>query len=1236
MNSIFTVSNKDLERLSEREAVNIFAELLWAEANSIGIHKNLINVPSAITVADGGIDAEVQTVAISVGQGIIKEGLTRYQIKTGDFSLGSERNIKSILFKDGTNELKPKVKSCLDNNGTLIVVLFGWDNPETEDNQLINKFLSCLTSNDPKYSNATIEIFQQNKLISFVKSFPSLALRINGRDKFRFQTHHSWSQEDNMRHELKMGEKQTNFVEDVAMEIRNSKEAVHIRVIGEPGIGKTRLVLEATKADDLKPFMIYCDAKEFKSSELMNEILRDDNTFFTILVLDECDRDNQAYIWNKVKTRGSRVKLISIYNEKEDFSGTTKLFEIDLLENKQIIEILFEYIGVEDHARRWAKFCSGSPRVAHVIGWNLKNNPEDVLKPLDTVNIWKRYITAGDTGTIVEERRIVLQQIALFKRFGYSKPLKREKDTIVEMVKDVDPQITDKKFEKIVTDLRNRKILQGSDTLYITPKALHIKLWNEWWDNYGESFELETFLVNLPNKLQQWFSEMFVYARQSKIALKRVNEFLSFSGLYQRLEFLQSEVGANLFLSLTEADPKAALACLKRLLGSSNKEQLLAFSEGRREIIWALEKIVVWRELFFDAATLLLSLAEAENEKYSNNATGVFVGLFSPGHGSVSPTEASLRERFSLLEQTLESSSKERRLIGLQACEKALITEGFSRIAGAEYQGLRKEPELWMPKTYEEFFKAYEDVWQLLRKKLVTSEKDEQDKIVDILLNNTIGIGSIKILFDMVFETVNDLAKQSSKNKKKALKVVIELIYYYHVSDNEKIPDEILQKWEKLKLELTGDSFSSLLKRYVGMDLLEDRVDQHNNSVDHREEHVKNLAAQAIQDSSLLLPELHWLVTKDAQNGFNFGEELALKDKTYNLFSLILEAQRNASTEQASVLFLGGYFYVLAERDIDRYENKLDELVLDPSLSVWIAELSFRAIVSDRAALRILELAKKGIVKTGHFRMFCFGGVLKNISEGILRKWLEFLIKEAKDKYAIFIAMDMFHLYYLLGEQTHKFSDDLILKLLLHPMLFEQSEEHKRNSMAEHHWENLAKAFVRYYPAESLPLAEHIVRHLGQSGNILDTIHSKYKEILDRIAKLYPKEVWLLVSKYLDPKSDSANYRQNLRIQGWFKGNPFSQGYDEDLISFPLKEIFAWVDEDVEHRAAYIAEFVPTNLSFSQDQVCLARELLIKYGNRRDVRDGLISNFSSESWWGSASEHYKSKKQSASFIKGKK
>ena len=94
--TVFDVDVHDLQRLKPEQAVDVLRLLLWAEANAVGIAKNLINVPTSINVADGGIDAEVHYAQPVGGQGIIKLGITRYQVKTGKFSLkGGASNIRS-------------------------------------------------------------------------------------------------------------------------------------------------------------------------------------------------------------------------------------------------------------------------------------------------------------------------------------------------------------------------------------------------------------------------------------------------------------------------------------------------------------------------------------------------------------------------------------------------------------------------------------------------------------------------------------------------------------------------------------------------------------------------------------------------------------------------------------------------------------------------------------------------------------------------------------------------------------------------------------------------------------------------------------------------------------------------------------------------------------------------------------------------------------------------------------
>ncbi len=126
---------------------------------------------------------------------------------------------------------------------------------------------------------------------------------------------------------------------------------------------------------------------------------------------------------------------------------------------------------------------------------------------------------------------------------------------------------------------------------------------------------------------------MFVYAANSQAALSIVQRLLGEDGPFQHNDYLQTELGAHFFFALAQASPEAALACLKRTVGIWSEEKLQQFTVGRREIVWALERIAMWRPLFADAARLLLTLGEAENESWANNASREFVELFSPGPG---------------------------------------------------------------------------------------------------------------------------------------------------------------------------------------------------------------------------------------------------------------------------------------------------------------------------------------------------------------------------------------------------------------------------------------------------------------------------------------------------------------------------------------------------------------------------------------------------------------------------
>ena len=1198
IDTIFTVKNEHLNQLDQSTAVDFFRRLLWAEVRRLGIELSKIHVSSWGNVADGGVDATVDDTQIAKGYGIIEQGKTCYQIKSGStFKPWEPAQIKNELFK-GTPDrrnLGESIRACLDADGTYILVCTGIDPVEPQRQKILSNIEEYLKQCD--YPQPKVEVFTQNTLRGFLESFPSLALWINGNARTIFQTHQSWSEDATMQVSFVSGKSQNDQISEIQEKLRQNNDTIHVRVLGEPGIGKTKLVLETTKKEDLAPLVIYCTASQFQDSILMNEILRDDNSFSAILIIDECNQDSRSYIWNKLRHRGSRIKLITIHHDYEEKSGGIDYYDAPPLDNEQICSIVQSYISVPDaEVNRWAELCSGSPRVAHVIGENLVNHPEDLLKPPGTVDIWERYIVAGDdpNSQQVEQRRLVLQHLALFKRFGYERSVASESEAIAQKIKTADPGITWDKFQSIIHQLRQRKILQGEYTLYITPKALHIKLWTKWWEIRGSTFNLEDFTQDLKEKqeLIEYFYEMFVYAAESEAASRVVKELLGPNGPFRDNEYLKTRLGSRFFLALTEADPESALRCLMRTIGTWDKETLLEFTDGRRSVIWALEKIAIWRKLFPNAARLLLALGEAENERISNNASGVFAELFSLGPGAVAPTEASPRERLPVLKEAFESGSKERRTLALKACGKGLISDYFSRISGAEYQGIRKEPDLWQPKTYPEWREAYRSLWQLLSEQLELLPEDERKETVGILLGYAGSIGRIPDLGDMVVNTVTTIIKSKYASEKQIIETISQILFDDDsYVENKGLPAEIRQSFEQIRDNLIGSDFHSLMQRYVGMDLIEDRLLEHEDGVDLIQPHLETLAEQSMDNPILLESELPWLVTAEAENGNKFGYELGKIDENLSLLPMFLDTQRNAG-DNASTYFLSGYFHAIFDRDLTLWEQQLDVLCEDTTLNAIVPSLTYHAGLTDQAGLRVLNLAESGTININDFGLFIYQNAITNLSDSVFNAWIEFLLN-SMDRSAIGLALKLFYNYYISRNSELILPRELTFRLLSHPELFKESDNYRYDTMTDFYWTKTASVLLRLYPQKALELVQLMLVSFGKDRTIFGAF-SKNCSFLTETTKKYPVEVWGHVSAYL---GDQDNFSRTMSIGKWLREADLSETEKEKgtLTLIPREKIWEWVDEDVENRAWYLAsEFVPKTLLIEEWHDSLARDLLVR------------------------------------------
>jgi len=187
-------------------------------------------------------------------------------------------------------------------------------------------------------------------------------------------------------------------------------------------------------------------------------------------------------------------------------------------------DILTRIVGQNTELERWVKICEGSPRVAQAVGDNLLANPDDLLKAPTSIPLWDRFLHSYRKSDALDARQIdlVSQYLALFSRFGYEHPVNAEAEFISDQIHLADPSIGWARFQEIIDDLRSRRVLQGSRTLFFVPKALHIYLWKQFWKNYSRGFNFTEIFTHMPESLHSWFMSMFKYAGEAVIVNKVV------------------------------------------------------------------------------------------------------------------------------------------------------------------------------------------------------------------------------------------------------------------------------------------------------------------------------------------------------------------------------------------------------------------------------------------------------------------------------------------------------------------------------------------------------------------------------------------------------------------------------------------------------------------------------------------------------------------------------------------
>jgi hypothetical protein len=468
----------------------------------------------------------------------------------------------------------------------------------------------------------------------------------------------------------------------------------------------------------------------------------------------------------------------------------------------------------------------------------------------------------------------------------------------------------------------------------------------------------------------------------------------------------------------------------------------------------------------------------------------------------------------------------------------------------------------------------------------------------------------------VVAETVSELAKLSSVPRKTLLETV--LLILDHSDD---LPAATKERWQQIEKDIVGgDDFQARLKRHVALPPWR-LYEKSTSSADP----LDTLAREAVNNPESLQPQLSWLTTAEAESAHAFGYRLGGADRTFIFQTPIIDAVTQAGLS-ANTGLLGGYLRAMHEVDLQRWLSLLDDLSRASTTKGLVLDLVLHSGLTDDTAHILIRLVQSGDIPAKHLGGFIFGVQVRELSTPVFQSWIDLLLKEGT-QVALVTALRLIHSYYRVDEGKGDLPKVLAEAVLLHQSLFEEQAVESRGANIDYDWADVAKKFLNVYPDRRLVVAERMLEGMGTDSIVMARFgHSYSHQILAEIAKAMPREVWSIATRFLGPPIDSRSYS----ITDWLKGDSFFGGEDKVdsiLDHIPLGELWRWVDQDVEKRAWYLASFVPKKLFVAPEKQCMVREVLIRYGDRKDVQSSLAANFSTEGWMGSESTHHRFKKE---------
>jgi hypothetical protein len=1027
---------------------------------------------------------------------------------------------------------------------------------------------------------------------------------------------------------------ENEIINKVTSQIKNGikKPNESIRLIGLSGLGKTRILLEAFRANEseesinLNSRVLYLNCNYDSSADyqsIFTKLTKEKED--RIVILDNCSRTLHRQLLHFIQNENNIISLITIDSNPEELEQD-KINGVNYILIKkedlssiveQILTEDFEVLG-KDNIEKIKEFSQGIPLMAVLIGESIKNG-EKFIGKLDDKELLDKLL--GEKGQN-ERSRTILKSCSIFNYFGIEDELKSQLEFIATD-KNItsltgEDQIIINEFHDTCSHFLKREIFERKGRLIgLRPFPLAMSLAQEWLEPCTPD-RLLNVITNIakledPDRknLSEAIAEQMKYLGYNDKAVLIIDKIVGPQSPFDNAEVLNSELGSRLFRSFVEVNPVAVSQNLVRLFSNKTKDELLKIDTGRRNLVWVLEKLCFDRRTFKESAKVLFSFAIAENETWSNNATGQLLHLFKI---YLAGTEANLQERWEIIQWGLNKGNQEYYELAIRAMKSGLDFGHFSRMGGSESQGSKKLID------YQPSWAEISEYWTNILTKLtsiIKSDNSNSKSASDSIANSIRSICNAR-LGHIIIPFIKEIAIIKENHWDEGL----EGLKFARKYEKAHLTEESLANMEALTKSLTKTDFKT---RYSTI--------SNSYHLDNDESYSSEKVKVAIIElaDEFINEEISWeshfpiFYTNQQIYSYHFGkriyELISDNPKKLNEFiDLSIKIVLDLKKEDRNVTVFGGFISEASDEIKEAFYKSL-------SNNEELNYLLFYFLSIDNKGKEffylLFELIDSDKCELDNFNVFSYSNSLGHCNQKELEKFSKKLFNYGDEGYAL-----VFDLYFNLGYNNDE------LKASLLPIFKEcifrlGANKIEKRQLDNYKWSQTICSILS--SNQELEFAKFINNSIIESISWENSYHldNDVQRVYEVLMKIHFQTIWSDLSKALLSTDDDYIKFYGLKhiLGSHIGGVGRSIGI---LFDGDIESIFEWCKSNQPLAPSRLAELVPiygnNNNEFSTWHPT-AKRLIDEFGDIEDVLRHLSSNMGTYSWTGSVVPLLEAKKE---------